>query len=154
MNTRFQLIVDKMEPLLEQLKGSEIRNRRNLKGIPAKGVYVFYEHGKPIYVGRSNRLRDRILEHSRPSSTQGSATFAFKLTQEELDIPIGHAAKDNRQQLEQDDVFDQEYSKQKKRVSDMPLRVVDIEDQATQMIFEAYAILALETTHYNRFETT
>jgi excinuclease UvrABC nuclease subunit len=47
--------------------------------IPSKGVYVFYEDNKPIYVGRSNRMRKRIKEHFAISSTHHSATFAFKL---------------------------------------------------------------------------
>ena len=47
--------------------------------IPDKGIYVFYESGKPLYVGRSDRMRGSILEHGRPSSLHNSATFAFLL---------------------------------------------------------------------------
>ena len=36
----------------------------------------------------------------------------------------------------------------------MLVRVAGIEDQATQSVFEIYAILALGTESYNKFHTT
>ena len=36
----------------------------------------------------------------------------------------------------------------------MTIRVVEIEDQQRQAVFEIYAILALSTTDYNKFNTT
>ena len=36
----------------------------------------------------------------------------------------------------------------------MTVRVVEIEDQQCQAIFETYAVLALGTTRYNTFHTT
>ena len=45
-----------------------------LLGIPQRGIY---ENDAPVYVGRSKRMRKRLLEHSRPSSMHNSATFAL-----------------------------------------------------------------------------
>ena len=59
MNARFQEIVDQMEPLLEELRRSDLLTWDHLKEVPQQGVYVFYEGDRPIYTGRS-RLRYRL----------------------------------------------------------------------------------------------
>ena len=64
-------IADRLPVLLNKLTESDpiVRDRRgSLPIIPDKGIYVFYESEKPLYVGRSDRMRSRILEHVRPSS--------------------------------------------------------------------------------------
>jgi hypothetical protein len=48
----------------------------------------------------------------------------------------------------------EEYAKQRHRIRNMTIRVVEIEDQQRQAVFEIYAILALSTTDYNKFNTT
>ena len=48
-----------------------------------------------------------------------------------------------------------EYKRQRARVRNMDVRVVEIADQVEQTIFGIYAILALNTTpKYNEFRTT
>lgn len=93
-----------MPHLLRKLLEAELRSRDNLRGIPQRGVYVLYEESRPIYVGRSNRLGDRLLEHGRPSSTHNSAPFAFNLAKEEA-AKRGVDTSQARNQLEKDTVF-------------------------------------------------
>ena len=139
MNETFKKLIEEMPGLLQSLESKPFQTRDNLVGIPAKGVYVFYENNKALYVGRSNRLKERIQEHSRPSSKKNSATFAFKI-----------AGK--RKELEQISGFNRGFVKAKKRVSKMNIRFVQIDDQNKQALFEIYAALALETS-YNDFKT-
>ena len=76
----WRAVARRLPILLNQLTGSNpiVRDRQGgLPVIPQKGIYIFYESGKPLYVGRSDRMRERILEHGRPSSLHNSATFAF-----------------------------------------------------------------------------
>ena len=144
MNAEFQAIVDKMEGLLEKLRGGPEFTRDDLRDMPKQGVYVLYEGGKPIYVGRSNNIPQRIRGHSE-SSRHEAATFAFKLYREKIENPPG-----TRKEVQTMDP--PEYERQRRRVGAMPIRAVEIEDQRVQTVFEIYAVLALGTK-YNTFET-
>jgi hypothetical protein len=89
---QFERVIEKMPELLNRLQSSPALSRDSLGGIPQRGVYAFNENGASIYVGRSNRLRQRLLEHGRRSSLHNSATFAFILATYEarergLDFP-------------------------------------------------------------------
>ena len=152
MNAAFQDIVKQMEPLLKTLEECPAIPWDNLRGIPQEGVYAFYEHGEPIYVGRSNGMRQRIRQHGAVSSRHGSATFAFKLLLEKKGEPGRHRSSAPRKELEER--HSEEYSRQRERIRNMTVRVVEIEDQRVQAVFETYAILALGTTRYNTFHTT
>ena len=51
--------------------------------------------------------------------------------------------------------FKDEYERQRTRVRNMDVRVVEVTDQVEQTIFAIYAILALDTpSKYNEFRTT
>jgi excinuclease UvrABC nuclease subunit len=72
MNAKFEKIINQLSDLMQQLANSPLRQRNSLGDIPNKGIYVFYENEEPIYVGRSNRMKDRIQEHGRKSSYHNS----------------------------------------------------------------------------------
>ena len=152
MNDKFQKIVDKMEPLLKELRNSDLLTWDDLRRVPQQGVYVFYESGTPIYVGRSRRMRQRIREHGARSSRHKSATFALKLLWHEVGEPEGHSSQFTRPQLQEE--YPDEYAAQRERVRNMRFRVVEIVDPKVQTVFETYAILALDTARYNTFHTT
>ena len=147
MSITFQETIERMKPLMDKLNSSEKRKWDRYKEAPQKGVYVFYDKGKLLYVGRSNRMRDRIREHGSDSSDRYSATFAFKLLREALNEPEGKAEdieKDHRE----------EYRQQRERVRTMTFQAVPMTDQLEQTLFEIYAILELGTTpKYNDFDT-
>ena len=82
MKDKFGEYIQRMPILLNELKGKPLLNRNELKDIPKSGVYIFYREGEPLYVGRSNRLKERIQEHGRPSSNHSSATLAFNIAKE------------------------------------------------------------------------
>jgi excinuclease UvrABC nuclease subunit len=152
MNRQFLSYVNKLPKLIKKLKKSELINRTNLSHVPKKGVYVFYSDGRPAYVGRSNDMKARIQKHSRPSSGHNSATFAFLLAKEKAD-ELGINTKMERKVLEKELSFQPLYYEAKIKVSNMPVRVVDIDDQVLQALFEVYASLELKTTKYNDFST-
>jgi len=147
----FKKLIEQMPQLLSNLKKKKPLEMNNLDGIPTHGVYVFYEKNKPIYVGRSNRLKLRIREHYGESSTHHSATFAFNLAKEKMGI--NQKTRISRKELEEAPGFKQTFFEQRLRVRDMKVRVVEIDDQATQYLFEIYAVLALKTRRYNDFKT-
>ena len=151
MDIEFKKLIEQMPQLLGNLKRKKPLAMSNLGGIPTRGVYVFYEKNKPIYVGRSNRLKSRIREHYRESSTHNSATFAFNLAKEEMGI--NQRTPITRKELEKAPGFDRAFYEARLRVKEMEVRVVQIDDQATQALFEIYAVLALKTRRYNNFRT-
>jgi len=151
MNMKFDELVAKMPGLLQNLESQPFRTRENLVAIPKSGVYVFYENDKALYVGRSNRLRTRLQEHGRLSSTHNSASFAFNLAKEKMRAK-GIPGYVTRKELEQAPGFDKAFFEAKNRVVQMKIRVIQVDNQVTQALFEIYAALALNAP-YNDFST-
>ena len=152
MYKEFGVYVDEIEGLFRQLKNSELRSADDLRNIPDKGIYVLYENSKPIYVGRSNRISKRLTQHGRGYSDHNSATFAFKLAKEtatERQIDVNKT----RAELVKDPKFSKVFGQAKQRVAKMRFRLIPIEDQVSQTLFEVYAILKLRTFKYNDFVT-
>ncbi len=151
-NESFDELVARMPELLNDLKRKQPLERGELVTMPQKGVYVFYENENAIYVGRSNRLKDRIQEHGRLSSRHNSAPFAFNLAKERFEkrypIPKGMSRND----LASIPAFAKYFNEAKERVAKMEIRVIEINGQAKQSLFEFYAVLELNTK-YNDFST-
>ena len=152
MSVKFNQLVAKMPELLKVLESQPFLTRDNLGDIPEKGVYVFYENGKPLYVGRSNRLKGRIQEHGRPSSDHYSATLAFNMAKEKVNYKRNEHRLATRNELEKAPGFEKAFFLARKQVAEMQVKAVEIEDQITQALFEIYAALTLNT-QYNDFST-
>ena len=153
--TRFEEVIDKMCKYMKKLEACEkmgmetTAERRALREkLPArKGVYALYEQGKPMYVGRSDKLADRLLQHGQPRGGSETASFAFNMAKCEFKEcqPL------SRKQLQKDARFMVLFTAAKDRVRKMEVRVVGIENDIEQTIFEVYAHLELRT-QYNSFE--
>ena len=151
MTKQFNNILEKMEPLLEKLRTESPLTRADFAGIPERGIYAFYEGGSPLYVGRSNSIKKRLLLHSRPSSRHNSATFAFILAKESAcQVGIEITGK-QRKEIESDPQFKMLYEEAKARVATMEIRIVEVVDPIEQTIFEVFAAVSLETK-YNNFD--
>ncbi len=64
----------------------------------------------------------------------------------------GHSSELSRQDLQEK--YEDKYQEQRKRIREMEVRTVEIDDQRVQAVLEIYSILALGTTKYNSFQTT
>ena len=155
----WEAVAGRLPVLLNQLTGSNpiVRDSRGrLPMIPMKRIYVFYKSGKPLYVGRSDRMRERILEHGRPSSLHNSATFAFLLAMKMATCKGIDCTGRTRDDLQIADDFKPLYDQAKERVRNMQVKVVEVDDAIEQSVFEVYAALHLKTTRdhcgYNDFE--
>ena len=152
MNEDFNNIIAKMQPMLDQLSEMAPLSSTEPQGVPKRGVYVFYEDEFPIYVGRSNRLRQRLLEHGRRSSRHNSATFASNIALAALTDAGISPPETTRTEIETYPPFRNLYDQAKDRVAAMKVRVIKIKDPIEQTIFEVYAALSLNTA-YNDFDT-
>ena len=152
--------VDKMPVLLCKLKSDTLRHRDDMGKLPERGIYVFYEGGKPIYVGRTNRMKRRVREHGSQSATK-AATFAYLVAKRELEVkgvaPEAKPGKPSSRITKADvDKYPGIISAARERVGKMQFRVVEITDPIEQTLFEVYAAVQLRTTReqggYNDFE--
>ena len=160
MTTTWESVSQRMPELLKTLKSCELlhRDRRGqLPQVPDRGIYVFYNGDNPIYVGRTNRMRQRLQEHGRPSSTHNSATLAFAMAYVlASNIQLDSVGDVSRDVLQRDPEFKKLFDATKEMVSKMGIRVVEVTDPIEQAVFEVYAALELGTTReqsgYNDFE--
>ena len=150
MNGSFKKLADRMPLLLQSLLKRPLIaiDDIGITPVPQKGVYVFFEGNKPIYVGRSNRLKKRLKEHSQRSSVH-SATLAFRIAKQNTSTL---QKKQTNEQLMKNRDFVEEFEAAKDRIARAKIRFIEIEDQIEQAMFEIYASLALGT-ELNNFGT-
>jgi hypothetical protein len=149
MNEIFKIRIDKLPEQLRMLEECKVIDRRNLSNVPKRGVYVFLENDKPVYVGRTNRMRQRLLEHGRSGAGHNDASFAFKLAKEKAQ-KLG-IAKRTRAEFIADEQFKSVFSVERDRVASMSIKYIEIVDPVDQYLFELYASEILQTP-YNDFE--
>ena len=157
---QFEDIIPKLPLYLRELAESAYlqmdspAQRRSLRsGLPGcQGVYVLYEHGRPVYVGRSDRLADRLLEHGQPANGPESATFAFNLAYQQWhpEANFANFNRRERQAFKSAPEYRGLFDRAKLRVRKMCVRAVEIADPVEQAVLELYAHVELKTP-YNSF---
>ena len=121
-------------------------------GMPRRGVYLFSEETSSLYVGRSNRMHERVRNHGRAAATHRQAAFAFKLAREVMGKPKAtYKTEGSRQHLMLDPAFVAAFSAAKARIAAMQVRFVEETDPVRQCLLEVYVALALGTP-YNDFD--
>jgi len=143
-------LCDFFDKKLSELSNSEYLTMEQL---PTKaGIYVIFETAeKPIYVGRTDNVRVRIQEHTRPSSGTGSATFAYKLAKREFfqKYPKTKLNKEHEKAPE----FVKIFLEKKIFLKTCSIKFIDIENDILQTMFEPYAAYMLGTyPENNTFE--
>ncbi len=155
MDAAFVAHVEALRPKLEQLLAmSPVKPTRLPKEMPAAGVYLLLEAGRPLYVGRSNSIRRRIGRHCRPGATHRMAAFAFRLAREATGNLIATYKKGagSRADLMKDEAFITAFTNAKARIRAMDLRFVEEADPTRQALLEIYVSVVLSTP-YNDFDT-
>jgi hypothetical protein len=108
-------------------------------------IYVFFERKKAIHVGRTNKLRRRILGHSGKSHF--SATFAFKETRRRTkNLKASYKKKGSRAELLKDPLFSGEFDKQRARLRKFGIKYLVLEDPIDQYLLELYAAMKYKTS--------
>lgn len=152
MNAAFKEHIDALPGLLDALLAADpVRVGNSPSSLPACGVYVLSENGTHLYVGRSDRLRDRMRDHGNPSSAQTKSAFAFRLAREATgQVNASYRPKGSRKELMKDPTFSAEFVKAKARIAQMEMRCIEVSDPMRQALLEMYAALELRTP-YNSF---
>ncbi len=153
MNERFRAHIETLEPSFKALLAMDPFQGSALpRELPARGIYLFSEGDRCLYVGRSNRIRQRLQGHCRPSSGHNSATFAFRIARVKTgQIAATYSAAGSRTELEKDPTFAEAFSNAKARIREMDIRCVEEKNPMRQAILEMYVALSLQTP-FNDFD--
>jgi predicted GIY-YIG superfamily endonuclease len=150
MDAEFLAHVAALRPKLEALLAMVAVSPAELpKAMPKAGVYLLSDHGKHLYVGRSNNIRARIARHCRPGATHRTAAFAFRLARHEtgrLEATY-KTGEGSRAALVQEPLFGTAFSGAKARIRNMELRYVEEADPVRQTLLEVYVALAVKAKH-------
>jgi hypothetical protein len=155
MEPKFASLVEQLDHKHQALLAAEGFNYDSLppsRVIPARGVYLFTENSRHLYVGRTNRIRKRLSGHCRPSGSHFTATFAFRIAREQTgNITATYSTAGSRAQLVQDPAFSAAFIAAKERLRAMEIRFVEESDPVQQALLEIYVATVLETP-YNDFD--
>jgi GIY-YIG catalytic domain len=111
------------------------------------GCYVLIEERKPIYVGISRKVFDRLKHHCK-GDNHNEATFAYSIAKKTFfcDLPT-------RAQRMQNKGFLEHFHIAKSRIQSCSFAFVEIENPLVLYVFEAYCALSFETGEWNTFRT-
>lgn len=153
VNQKFRKLVEDLEPTFQALvQKRPVTSAALPRDLPKRGVYLFSEAEKHLYVGRTDNLRRRIQDHCRESSNHNKATFAFRIARRETGrTEASYSTSGSRGELETDPVFGPAFGRAKARIRSMDFRFVEEGDPTRQALLEIYAATVLETP-FNDFE--
>jgi hypothetical protein len=155
MDSRFAELVGVMAEKAGRLLSMEPVTRATLpplEQIPLSGVYLFSEGQSHMYVGRTRRLRKRLIEHSSPQLLD--APFAFRLAREQVGKTVAtYAKRGSRRTLRADPEFQAAYRSAMDRIRNMEIRYVEEADPVRQALLEIY-VSVVTASPYNEFKTT
>jgi predicted GIY-YIG superfamily endonuclease len=149
MNVRFAALVDSLHPSFLKLMSMVPATGGTIpRQPPISGIYLFSEAGKHLYVGRSNGIQKRYVNHCSISSGHNTAAFAMILARAETGRKRSYIkGPETRQSLMADATFKQVFDEQKRRIRAMEFRYVEESDPLKQTLLEVYCAVALSTPH-------
>jgi len=114
------------------------------------GCYVMLKDGKPVYVGISKHVFERLHEHVR-GDDHFTATLAYRITRTRYPFD-GYAADAMR-----DEVFRKRFEQTRRELLEMSVALVKIDNPLELYLFEPYCAMELDTGFdtggWNTFET-
>ena len=109
-----------------------------------KGIYVFIEKKKAIYVGISRSVLKRISQHVKGSS-HNSASLAYKIAQIETAIIA------SRKEAMRNYKFKKAFDDAQKRILKCEFAILELEDDNLLYMLELVAAIRFDTEEYNSF---
>lgn len=154
MDPGFAKLVDSLEPQYRSLVSMPAVKYDALpRQIPSRGIYLFSEGPSRLYVGRTNRLRQRLQNHCQQSGTHFTATFAFRIARHESgNVEATYKKTGSREALMRNPKFARAFQAAKQRVRAMDIRYVEEQDPTRQALLEIYVATVLRTP-FNDFDT-
>ncbi len=122
-----------------------LTHRYNLKS-DFSGCYVLIDGDKPIYVGISRKVIERLGQHVL-ETTHNSATLAYMIAS----ARYPHSMQRNTAMA--DDQFIEHFNTAQNYLRQLSVAFVEIENPVELYVLEAYCSMELNTCKWNTFET-
>jgi predicted GIY-YIG superfamily endonuclease len=153
MDAGFSELINSLEPKYRALVSmAPVKYAALPRKLPTRGIYLFSEGSDHLYVGRTNRLRERLRGHCIPSGTHYTATFAFRIARKSTGrTEATYSSAGSRADLVNDAVFSSAFEAAKQRIAVMDIRFVEEPEPTRQALLEIYAATVLKTP-YNDFD--
>lgn len=153
MDAEFMSLLETLEPKYRALVAmTPVRYGTLPRVLPIRGIYLFSEDTNHLYVGRTNRLRQRLRSHCAPSGSHFTATFAFRIARETTgQIAASYSNSGSRAELLKDAKFASAFDAAKRRIASMDIRFVEESDPTRQALLEIYTATILKTP-FNDFD--
>jgi len=154
MHEAFRAFADTLHPSFERLVSmSPVSISTIPREVGECGIYLFSEGDLHLYVGRTRKFRQRMRNHSLPSSQHNQAVFAFRLARGATGkLEAAYSGEGRRRELVNDQSFATAFANAKSRIRQMDLRFVEESDPLRQALLEIYVSVVLKTP-YNDFNT-
>jgi hypothetical protein len=110
------------------------------------GCYVLLREGKPLYVGISRTVVQRLRQQGT-GNTHFDASLAYLMAT----VETGHTMK--RPDAMQDPAFRAAFDQAKAVLRDCSVAFIDIDNPLELYLFEAYCAMELDTCEWNTFRT-
>ena len=152
MNAKFAVLIDGLHKKYEMLISmTPVTVDTTPSDCPVGGIYLFSEHGKPLYAGRTKRsIKIRLKGHV---GTAKDCPFAWHLARDKTGIKKAtYKTEGSRNHLLSQPAFAQAYTDAKKRIRAMDVRYVGEADPLRQALLEIY-VAVVSGAHYNDFDT-
>lgn len=108
-----------------------------------RACYVFFESGKPLYVGISHNFRVRLQQHL--SVDPSRANLVLRMTAQSLNCSTSTARKTAG--------FDEAFMSARDRLLHSTVAHVQVDDAMTLYLLEPFVAMKLDTQQFNRFDT-
>lgn len=142
MNEHFASATTAVPDLFKILMASDVFVKKGSVDQKGKaGIYIFFEGGQAVHVGRTRNLGGRLRGHTLKSHY--SASFAFKRTRRALGKLATYKSLGSRAHLSTDEIFQPEFHRQIELVKQMEVRFLEVSDPVLQYLLELYACLEL-----------
>ena len=117
------------------------------------GIYILYENGLPVYVGRTRNLQSRFRAHVTQS--HNSASFALKRTRTRH-IEIAKAtykSENSRQSIVEHPLYGETFKDEINAIKGMSFRFLDVPDPIDQYFLELFTTmeLGLDLSGFNSY---
>ena len=110
------------------------------------GCYVLVDNGKPIYVGISKKVVDRLRQHVL-GTTHHAASLAYRIAKKNAP----HAL--TRKGAMAEKAFQSEFLNARNYIRGLDVAFVAVDNALVLYLFEAFAAMELDTCDWNTFET-
>jgi hypothetical protein len=143
MHQRFQSYMEQLPELYEQLISKQLLpvKAAGLDEIPA--IYVFYEEGRAVHVGRTRNLKGRIQGHR--NKNHYSASFAFKRARKRGGYEKASYKPEGSRSDLANGVLKEIFLDEIEKVKGMQLRYLKVKDPILQYLLELYSAMELGT---------